>query len=127
MLRKTLLFFYVIIVTGLSLLPASLFPISGEALFPHADKVVHFVMYAIFTFLLFYTWPDRFSCNKTQFIPILYIFIWGTVMEILQGIGDYGRNFSYLDIVANTLGFLPGWLAWKFIYCNRNKMPVTRK
>lgn len=115
MFRKTVFFLYILVVTVLSLLPANSFPITGSQLFPHADKVVHFGMYAAFTFLLFYTWPVRFSGKSRQFLPLLYVIIWGTIMEILQGTGGYERNFSHMDILANILGFFPGWLAWKFL------------
>ncbi len=121
MLRKIILFIYIIVVTGLSLLPAGAFPISGRDLFPHADKVVHFGMYALFTFLLFFAWPERFSGKRTQFLPLLCVIAWGTLMEIFQGLGGYGRNFSHLDIMANILGFIPGWLAWMWTY--KNKIP----
>ncbi len=110
--RKIILLTYVVLVTALSLVPANRFPITSEGLFPHADKVVHFGMYAVFTFLLFYTWPIKFSGRARQFLPLLYVIIWGTMMEILQGVGGYGRNFSHLDILANILGFFPGWAAW---------------
>ncbi len=113
MYRKIIFFTYVIVITGLSLLPSSSFPIPRGGLFTHADKVAHFGMYAVFTFLLFYAWPLKFSGKARQFLPLLYVIIWGTFMEILQGAGGYGRNFSHFDILANILGFFPGWLAWK--------------
>ena len=115
MYKKIILFSYVLIVTGLSLLPESALPIPRTGLIPHADKIAHFSMYAVFTFLLFFTWPEHFSGRKRQFLPLLYVIIWGTVMEIIQGVGGYGRNFSHLDIVANILGFFPGWIAWKWV------------
>ena len=124
MLRKIILLAYIFAVTGISLLPATSLPIPRSGLFPHADKVAHFIMYAFFTYLLFYTWPGKFATIKKQFLPLLYVFAWGTIMEFLQGMGDYGRNFSYLDIIANTLGFFPGWLAWRWSIKNR-KLPLS--
>lgn len=113
--KKIILFAYVLIVTALSLLPANKLPLTSAGLFPHADKAVHFGMYAVFTFLLFYTWPVKFSGKTRQFLPLLYVVIWGTIMEILQGVGGYGRTFSHFDIIANILGFFPGWVAWKLV------------
>jgi VanZ family protein len=115
MLRKLVLFTYILVITGLSLLPAGSIPLLKSGLIPHFDKVVHFMMYAGFSFLLFFTWPEHFSGRARQFLPLLYIFTWGTLMEIFQALGGYGRHFSYLDIVANTLGFFPGWVAWTWI------------
>lgn len=112
--RKILLFIYVIVITAMSLLPAGSLPIPKSGLFPHADKVVHFGMYAAFTFLLFFSFPLKFSGKKSQFLPLLYVVIWGTCMEILQGMVGY-RNFSHMDILANILGFFPGWIAWRLL------------
>ncbi len=113
--KKIIFFAYVIIVTLLSLLPASKLPLPSASLIPHADKVVHFGMYAVFTFLLFFTWPEKFSGKTRQFLPLLYVLIWGTFMEIFQGVGGYGRTFSHYDILANILGFFPGWVAWMLV------------
>ena len=120
--KKIIFFTYVLLVTALSLFPTSRLPVTGRDLFPHADKLVHFGMYAVFTFLLFYTWPAKFSGRARQFLPLLYVIIWGTLMEALQGVGGYGRNFSHLDIIANILGFFPGWAAWIIIL----KKPVSQ-
>ncbi|MFO7924577.1 MAG: VanZ family protein [Bacteroidales bacterium] len=114
MVRKIILFIYIILVTGLSLLPAGSFAVPGAELFAHADKVIHFAMYAVFTFLLFNAWPDSFTPGKKQLLPLLYVFLWGTGMEILQETGSLDRTFSTLDILANILGFFPGWLVWRW-------------
>jgi VanZ family protein len=115
MFRILVLILYILIITGLSLLPASSLPMQSVELFPHADKAAHFLMYSGLSFLLFFTWPVSFSGKIRQFIPLLIIFTWGTLMEIFQAIGPHGRHFSYLDIVANTLGFFPGWIMWNWI------------
>jgi VanZ family protein len=112
--KSMILFTYLVIITLLSLLPSSTLHITEALFFPHVDKVVHFGMYAILTFLLFYTWPEKFNGKFKQYLPLLYVFIWGTLMELFQGLGGQGRAFSYLDILANTIGFLPGWLGWSW-------------
>lgn len=119
MLRKIILFAYVIVITGLSLLPSDALLIPESVMFAHADKVAHFGMYAVFTFMLFYAFPKRFSGRLVQFLPLIYVLVWGTIMEILQGIGGYGRNPSLPDIFANALGFFPGWIAWRWIFMAR--------
>jgi VanZ family protein len=118
-LHNMILFTYLLLISALSLLPAGTLHLNEAALFPHADKVVHFGMYAVLTFLLFYTWPGKFQGRYRQFIPLIAVIVWGTAMEYLQGLGDYGRHFSYLDIIANTLGFFPGWLLWKWFFEGR--------
>jgi len=110
MLKKILFFGYLSTITIVSLLPSNDLP--DVKLFPSADKVVHLCLYAGLTFLFFWSWPGKFK-GKKQFLPLLLVFCWGFMMEILQGLGHYGRQFDLLDQVANVSGFLPGWLTWK--------------
>lgn len=119
--KSMILFTYLVIITLLSLMPSSAFRVTDTLMFPHADKVIHSGMYAILTFLLFFTWPEKFAGKFKQFLPLLYVFIWGTLMEVFQGLGGHGRAFSYLDIIANTIGFFPGWLGWSwYVRISRN-------
>jgi len=72
-------------------------------------------MYAGLTFLALWAWPDQFIGNK-QFLPLLAVIFWGFTMEVLQGLMHWGRTFELLDEVANIIGFLPGWLMWRWIF-----------
>jgi hypothetical protein len=112
MIRKSILGAYALLIIVLSLMPKSGLP--HLVLFPNADKVVHLCMYACFTFLLFWAWPDKFKGSK-QLMPFVIIAVWGFSMEILQGILNTGRSFDLWDEVANMLGFIPGWLSWRFV------------
>jgi hypothetical protein len=39
----------------------------------------------------------------------------------LQRISFLGRSFDLSDELANSLGFFPGWLFWKFVnYINKS-------
>ena len=111
MLKKTLFFIYLLVITLLSLWPANGLP--DIVLFPHADKLIHCCMYAGFTFLVLWAWSEKFTGNK-QFLPLLAVIVWGFTMEVLQGMTHYGRSFDLTDELANTLRFLPGWLAWRW-------------
>lgn len=117
MLKKILFFVYLFIITLVSLLPSSDLP--DVQLFPFSDKIIHLCLYAGLTFLFFWAWDNRFK-GKNQLLPLLAVFCWGFSMEILQGLGNYGRHFDLLDELANVVGFLPGWLTWKFwVYWNK--------
>jgi glycopeptide antibiotics resistance protein len=70
-------------------------------------------MYAGLTFLALWVWPEKFTGNK-QFLPLLAVILWGFSMEVLQGMTHYGRSFDLTDELANTLGFIPGWLGWRW-------------
>ncbi|MEI6062643.1 MAG: VanZ family protein [Bacteroidota bacterium] len=112
MLKKIAFFTYLLLITTLSLWPSDGLP--DIALFPGADKIIHAGMYAGLTFILFWAWPARFS-DKKQLFPLLAVFLWGFLMEFLQGFTHLGRTFDMTDELANTLGYIPGWICWIWI------------
>ena len=112
MIKKVLFFLYLLLITLLSLLPSRDLP--DVKLFLHADKVIHLCMYAGFTFLLLWAWPQEFTGIR-QFIPLLIIILYGFLMETIQDLTHAGRTFDLTDELANILGFLPGWAFWKIV------------
>ena len=112
MIKKILFFLYLLLITLLSLLPSRDLP--DVKLFIHADKVIHCCMYAGFTFLLLWAWPQKFTGYK-QLLPLLVIILWGFLMESLQYFTHLGRTFDLTDELANILGFIPGWIGWKIV------------
>lgn len=112
MYRRLLFIFYLLAITSLSLLPSNSLP--SVKLFPYADKIIHLVMYAGFTFLMMWSWP-RFFRGDRQLIPLFAVMFYGLGMEILQDLGHQGRAFETWDVVANTLGFIPGWIAYRLL------------
>ncbi|HPT14089.1 MAG TPA: VanZ family protein [Bacteroidales bacterium] len=109
MLKKTLFFIYLAILTILSQLPSHDLP--DVMIFPYADKVIHMIMYAGLTFLLFMAWPKYFE-KRRAFIPLLIVIAWGLFMEFMQRFGNLGRSFEFRDEMSNAFGFFPGWLCW---------------
>ena len=110
MFKKILFFIYLLLIISLSLLPSNDLP--DVTLFMYADKVIHICMYAGFTFLLLWAWPQKFKGSR-QLLPLLAIVILGFTLEAIQELGNYGRTFELSDELANIIGFLPGWLCWK--------------
>lgn len=111
MLKKILFFAYLVLITALSLWPSDGLP--DIKLFPYADKLIHAGMYAGFTFLMLWAWPRELSGAK-QFLPLLIVIAWGFFMEVLQQYSHLGRSFDLTDELANSLGFLPGWICWRW-------------
>lgn len=73
-------------------------------LFPHIDKVVHFLIFSCLGYCIVMAYP------KIRFIIFVYIIlIYGVITEILQGEMDWGRSGEVLDIVADLLGGLFGY------------------
>jgi len=71
-----------------------------------SDKMYHLIAY----FLLMLSWLYAFFKKEKFQEHVKYIilgcFIFGIIIEILQGIITSYRTASYLDILANTIGVL---------------------
>lgn len=85
---------------------------------PHFDKIGHFGMYAIWTFLItMASGPQRRSGDQ----QILWkITLFGSLAGILLEFGQYfmgkGRSFELADMVANALGAMAGvWIAGRYL------------
>ena len=101
---RIILFAYVPILLFATLMPADLVSSNAETWisklkFKNEDKVIHFTLFFIFTFIFILS---NFIRNK-KLVLIISILL-GISIEILQYIMDLGRSFELLDIVANTLG-----------------------
>jgi len=99
----------------ISLVILILSTISGSSLqkvpiieLPNLDKIIHFIMYfALSTALLtdIYKENKRFSVKSIWFI-ILFPFLYGVLMELLQKYFVANRTCDILDVLANTIGLL---------------------
>ncbi len=81
---------------------------SGD--FQHMDKIIHFIMYFVFTFFLLdgirnAKGRDFFHAREIFWALTISIFF-GVFMEILQITFFVNRSGEILDFVANTLGSL---------------------
>ena len=86
-----------------------------------SDKTYHLIAY----FLLMLSWLYAFFKKEKFQEHVKYIilgcFIFGIIIEILQGIITSYRTASYLDILANTIGVL---LAVVIFYVFEKKISV---
>ena len=81
------------------------------------DKIGHFWIYGIFTFLLlrglifpFSKWKEK-GVQIALSISILY----GIGLEVIQYAFFPGRYFEFLDIIANIIGSFIGLLFFNFL------------
>lgn len=93
--------------TVLSLLPSN--QVSGfDVDFQHFDKLGHFLFYFLMSFLLlqYLKIAKKFeSRSSTQFLfTIVICILYGTVLEVLQEMMNWGRHFEWNDILFNSLG-----------------------
>ena len=107
--RILLLVLYVGFIAALSLLPPQDLP--KVPLFPGADKMIHFMMYFIFSMLS--CWALKTEKHYFRLLLIILATIgWGMFMELVQLEMHRGRSFSFYDMVANGLGVSVGVLIY---------------
>ena len=80
----------------------SLTPVTSVGGFPHTDKVIHAIAYACVAGLVIFggwrrLWP-----------AVIFAVLWGAGIELAQGLMDLGREASFADGVANSVGALVG-------------------
>ncbi len=90
---------------------------------PNLDKIVHFTLYCIFTFLLVFDLQKSGVAGKSAGIILLLAFsaavLFGGGMEIMQMIPAFHRDASISDFYANMAGSAAAVLL--FIPVNRIK------
>lgn len=93
---------FLIIVVG-SLLPSLKVPDIDVS-----DKWMHFVFYAIFSFLLFLSTQGHTKRADSRVERWRFVFIVGTLVglgiELIQHVLISGRQGEWLDVLANILG-----------------------
>lgn len=122
-----LLIAWTAIILLLLLLPSKAFASGGRLLtIPHADKAVHFVLFATETFLCIKNL--EFVKEKIHYniylSAVTDIFFFGLLTEILQGLmyNTAKRTFSWADLAFDTLAAIAAALVMYF-----NKRKCQRK
>ena len=106
-------------ILGLTLLPV---PKVAEELplFPHADKVVHFLMFGFLAAVIWWDWSRHKLLLKA---PLRYLWpsaiaamALGGAVELLQGAMHNGRGADPIDFIADASGaLLLPLVVWKLI------------
>jgi len=112
LIKKIILFLYIALITTMSILPASDIP--KLKTFPYFDKMVHIIMYAGLSYLMLWNLSEN-SSKRKYLGTFCFVFGWGFLMEIIQGISNMGRSFELIDIIANTSGIILGFITWVFL------------
>jgi glycopeptide antibiotics resistance protein len=104
------------------LVPASAFRSFSFDSLLGIDKLVHFVLYAVFILLWALATTKMTATRKT------YLFIvgvsYGVLIEVLQSTMSLGRSYDRVDIVANTIGCILGVL---LITLSKRSLPLLKK
>lgn len=83
------------------------------------DKLAHFFVFAVLSFLLILGFSKQYTFLFIRYnaviVAVVFSFVYGLSIELVQTfIPDRGAELA--DIVANSLGVFIGWLAFYLIY-----------
>jgi VanZ family protein len=86
---------------------------------PQFDKVVHFILYFVFTLLLISESNKQRQNRKVTVESILiaavFALSYGVLIEVLQKYLFINRSAEILDVVANTFGYLIAVISYKSV------------
>lgn len=104
-----------IVIALLSLAPSSKFPIESVWYIPYIDKIVHIIMYGSFGFVALMESRRTSKSYAFHFLILLAIFLASALIEVLQATVVLSRGAEWVDLLANLLGLLSGYLAFRVI------------
>ena len=104
-----------IVIALLSLAPASSFPIDSIWYIPHIDKIVHILMYASLGFVALMESRCSRNCHGLNLLTLLAILLASGLIEVLQATVVLSRGAQWIDLLANFLGLVSGYLAFLLI------------
>jgi VanZ family protein len=103
MSSRTYAVLWTVLIFILLCIPSSGFSKGNLVIIPHADKVVHFFLFCLFSFF----WKKTLKQEK---IPLLSLWIfsagtlYGILLEFLQQLPFIQREFDMYDMLANSIG-----------------------
>lgn len=77
------------------------------------DKIIHFIFYFVLFLLWFIALNRKKKENRLNFCILIFILIFGIIIEVLQGMFTQNRQADFSDIVANFGGVLLGFFVVK--------------
>lgn len=104
------------VILGLHILPSENIPKPPDWNISF-DKIVHFILFAVLSFLLLAIGSQyKKQNNASTFLLIALIsIIYGALMESVQILVP-GREFHLLDLLADTMGVIAGLIGyWGFV------------
>jgi len=104
-----------IVISLLSLAPSSRFPISSIWDIPHIDKIIHMLMYASLGFVALIESRCTRPCRGYHFIILLGILLASALIEVLQATVVLSRGAEWVDVLANLVGLVASYLAFRLI------------
>lgn len=118
------LFLYCAAIFIQSSFPSDSFPSVG---FEFADKLMHFIIYAVLFVLFFYSLKNQTKNVKLQKYSLEFALLFTVLYGMTDEIHQYfvpNRSCEFSDWVADALGALTLYLMFKLIYKSKNVLPV---
>jgi VanZ family protein len=103
------------VIVLLSLAPSSKFPVSSVYDIPYIDKIVHILMYGSLGFVALMESRCARRCNLYHLIVFLVIWFSSAVIEVLQATVIYSRGAEWTDLLANFLGLVGAYIAFRLL------------
>ena len=80
------------------------------------DKILHVICYFFLTIIYYFS---LYKFKKQIFFSILFAFLLGFILELLQMLKIFQRQFDFFDIISNTMGIILAFLIIKIIYYSK--------
>ena len=121
MIRKNIISITIaIIILVLSLSDSNKFESISFSLFPHADKIVHLLMYGSLMFSLLVSNRKWLSSRVANYVILaMFTFSYGIIIELLQKYFTNDRSAELFDAFFNLAGIILAVLAWLVIKLTR--------
>ena len=103
------------VIALLSLAPSSRLPDTALYSIPYIDKITHCIMYGSLGFVALMENRCSRNCRIYHFIILLGILLVSALIEVLQATVVPSRASEWADILANFLGLLAGYFAFRLL------------
>ena len=81
------------------------------------DKILHVICYFTLTIIYFFSF---YNSQKKVFLSSLFAFLLGFILELLQILKIFQRQFDLFDILSNTIGICIAILIINKMYYSKN-------
>lgn len=104
-----------LLIASLSLIPGQNMPGSFLFSIPHYDKMIHIGMYAALGFVALMESRKNPPRLAIHMLIVFSIFTLSALIEVLQATVVATRAAEWFDLLANFLGLLAGYVAYRLV------------
>jgi VanZ family protein len=102
-----------IVIALLSFAPASSFPFPYVYRIPHIDKFIHVAMYGSLGFVALMESRCIHRCSRLFLVLLFAIWLASLLIEVLQATVVNSRGAEWYDVLANFLGLIASYVAFR--------------